>query len=222
MNEIKHVTLTILVLLLIVTLTTPIVISQALPYKAGDWFKYRVESEVSFLGERASCWAELKLEIIEVDTAENRVKARVSLLNVGGEEVCRGFLNDLSPVFQETAIFSLTDSPSSGGVLINPEYTGTYDCSEGGIECTVKYRKGVLTELRATGSYLGFEIKVTINLVDSSVLEFSLWKILLIIGIIAIPIVIVVVLVIFLRRKIKAMAPPLSPSTPPPTISTGT
>ncbi|MEM4869843.1 MAG: hypothetical protein QW081_05600, partial [Desulfurococcaceae archaeon] len=113
-------------------------------------------------------------------------------------------------------------SPSSGRVLINPEYTGTYDCSAGGIECTVKYREGVLTELRVTSSYPGVEIKVTVNLVDSSVLEFSLWKILLIIGIIAIPIVIVVVLVIFLRRKIKAMTSPLSPSTPPPTISTGT
>ncbi|MEM1696453.1 MAG: hypothetical protein QXJ18_01945 [Desulfurococcaceae archaeon] len=222
MKENKHVTLTILVLLLIVTFVTPIVTAQAPPYKVGDWFKYRAEIEVSILGERASCWAEFKLEILEVNTAESRVEARVSLLNFGGNEVCREAFSHFNPFYRETAIFSLTDHPSSGKVLINPEYTGTYDCSEGGIECTLKYRKGVLTDLRIRGSSLGAEIRVKISLVDSSVLEFSLWKILLIIGIIAIPIVIVVVLVIFLRRRTKALSQQLSPSTPPPTVSTGT
>ncbi|MEM4718153.1 MAG: hypothetical protein QXE81_05285 [Desulfurococcaceae archaeon] len=176
--------------------TVPTTSQISLPYREGDWFEYKLEYKVS----NASCWARMKVEITEINPNHNVVVVESKITKSGGDEECTQRLG-LTPDHSTTSSINLNNEPQSLQILIDPKYTGTYNCSQEGVRCIVKYNKGVLTELALEFKLSGHDMGLHASLVGSSILFYSSTLIWITIGIFGGVILAIILLIIVFRRK---------------------
>lgn len=108
------------------TVTTEIrviTVSNPLPYREGDWFKYRADIETQI----GSCWAEFMITVIDIEDEEVTFKAEIT--NFGGHNSClsifkfeRGASKYISVNVYDAEI---------GEPFIDPSVSGTHRCREG-------------------------------------------------------------------------------------------
>lgn len=144
---------------------------EVVPYKVGDYLKYRVEIKhyIPQANQEGLCrWI---LELVVVDINYPYVDMNVTVIpetgdpEVCGEPVtgivirCRVDLTPENPLFEQYSEF-----------LIDPEYTQRYRVKGGGISETVfEYKKGVLVyRFSRTPTPLGY-YETTIVLLDTSI-----------------------------------------------------
>lgn len=184
-----------------------------LPYEEGDWFKYRITASA----DGTTCWAEVKVTVLDIDTKNNRVKVRVELIDYGGDKECTSSLSKL--VTEQDVTLDLDNDPrSSPQFFVDSKYSGKYDCSGFGIDCSVTYDKGVLKSMTLVLTFGGVKTETRMSLIDSSVLAYkpiTTW--LIVIAVISV----VVVLIIFVIRIVKkatrpTVVQPTPSGTPPP------
>lgn len=206
--------------ILAVTIQQSILVTASLnlPYREGDWFRYKVEARVG----QDKCWVEVEIKILEIDAAKRRVHEKIEVVNSGGSSLaCQYFLGSIKGSYENWEYLG-TDH-TLRNFLLDPSVSGRFDLGSGGV---VVYDKGVLKEYKMSGTYMGTEYEVSIRLVDSSVLAYKPWLIWLIIAVVVVVVVIVIVVMITrLRRKTRAMPTEqypqgLQPPQPPQSMAT--
>lgn len=210
----------------LITFTSQVLYAEAnFPYKEGDWFVYRVTMR---LGEK-SCWGEFKVTVLRIDTVNDEVKIEVEGLRFGDEEYCESAIrNSYRGFFDGIMTLDLNVDPRTQlQILVNPRYTGEYDCGGLGWDCKMTYDKGVLKDIKVKYEYFGAVYEYRISLIDSSVFEYSslyTWLVIaIIVGIVA-TLFIVALYMVKKRSKPKVIQPgptevPGPAPTPAPTVA---
>lgn len=174
----------------------------SLPYKAGDWFEYKVEYRVG----NNSCWSRIKFEINEIDPNYKAIVVKSKILAVEGDEECKRQLG-LSPDHSTTSTLYLDNDPQSAQLFIDPEYTGTYNCSQNGVQCVVNYNMGVLRELTIEYDLYGYKVWIRASLVASSVSPHSMVLVWVIISVVGGLVAIIVLLIVVLKKRERIIEP---------------
>lgn len=205
-------TIAILIVLIILALQSlPVISGSNLPYKEGDWFKYRVEVSV----DGHTCRANYEIRVLEIDMDYERVYVESKLQDSDGSTFVCEYLHSM--LWSRRYWSDLRSDYKSLDFLINPSVSGRFEL---GLNAYVVYDRGVLRELEVTETALGIAVKISFRLVDSSVHAYkpSLnW--LIVIGIVVAIMIMIALIIVILRRKARVVTTeqlPPSPQYPEP------
>jgi len=211
-------------LLLALTLSTAllltfIVVSEVQPvYKVGDYFIYNVTMNIRSLNATCTIQYMYRVDVIKVEYP--RVIYNYTIIDYKTTGECPP---SMIPPFNGTQMARIDLRPKIGSsdvIFVDPSYSDIYEESistgYGELNVSLKYYKGVLTNGKLTQSYIpaDVEIRVSVELRDTSVQELIRPPILLYvaIGTVVVLGVAIGVLIYHLRRISKAQSTALSRS----------
>lgn len=204
-----------LLLLLSTLLLISAVTAQGLIYRGGDWLKYRITIDYRYGDQTQRCEIICTVRIENVNSTRVTSSADASVEKGGG--LCSYFASGFT--YGSTTVDVGGVKPESGRVLVDPSYTGSYSIEEG---VDVEYYKGVLRKASVRQSFLGIEVSMSMELIDTSISELKspatlTW--LIPVAVIATLAAVVSVVVLILRRKTRAIETEVPIQTPPPPSS---